>query len=407
MYKGGLVLLSLATALVMTAVTVPGGVVGRVLGVAPARWIGVRSYGIYLWHFPIIALTTPASGRVSLARAGIQVAATIAVAALSWHLVEEPIRHGSLARWWSRLRSPAAGPAWRRGAAGAGALIAGSTALAGVLLAGVIPAIPASLIRGALPAVASAGQPARAGGAAALGPHRGIRRAAGRGDAIVPGRTSCQSVADIGDSTSEGMVSAAYLPDKAQRLGSQYRKVGVGYIRWQISGARSVVETFEGLPNARTAAQQLISDGYQGCWVLALGTNDTADVAVGSPVGLATRIAQMMAVIGGQPVMWVNVRSLLYGGPYAEANMQAWNRALVRACARYPSMRVYDWAAAARPEWFSNDEIHYTPAGYAARAWMIAHALTEAFPATVSGAPASGAAEAGAARASAGGCVVH
>ncbi len=413
MYRGGLVVLSLATVLVMAAVTVPGGLVGRVLGVAPARWIGVRSYGIYLWHFPIIALTTPADGRPSLARDGLQAAATIAVAALSWHLIEEPIRHGALARWWSRLRSPAAGGAWRPRASGAGALVAAgtvaaSTVAAGALLAGVIPALPASLTRDIPAAAAAAGQPAQAGGAAAAGTGhgRGARQAISRGSAIVPGRTGCQSVADIGDSTSEGMISADYLPDKAERLGAQYAGVGVRQVRWEISGARSIVETFEGHPNARTVAQRLIARGYQGCWVLALGTNDTADVAVGSPVGLATRIAQMMAVIGRQPVMWVNVKSLLYGGPYAEANMRAWNRALVRACAKYPNMRVYDWAAVAKSQWFINDEIHYTSPGYAARARLIAHALTEAFPATVSGAPATGSAVAGAGEAPAGGCVV-
>ena len=51
----------------------------------------------------------------------------------------------------------------------------------------------------------------------------------------------------------------------------------------QISGARSIVETWEGQPNARTVAEQL-TGSYNGCWVLALGTNDTADVYVGSPV---------------------------------------------------------------------------------------------------------------------------
>src|SRR5437763_13681978 len=39
-----------------------------------------------------------------------------------------------------------------------------------------------------------------------------------------------------------------------------------------------------------TVGQQLKQEGYQGCWVLALGTNETADVYVGSPVGLAARI---------------------------------------------------------------------------------------------------------------------
>jgi lysophospholipase L1-like esterase len=44
-------------------------------------------------------------------------------------------------------------------------------------------------------------------------------------------------------------------------------------------------------------------------------------------------------------------------------------------------MRVYDWAAAAKDSWFISDGIHYTSAGYAARARLIAYALARAFPA--------------------------
>jgi lysophospholipase L1-like esterase len=71
---------------------------------------------------------------------------------------------------------------------------------------------------------------------------------------------------------------------------------------------------------------------------------------------------------------------LVSGGPYAENQMQLWDSALMRACAHYPNMRVYDWAAAARPGWFIADGIHYTSAGYAARARLIARALAVAFP---------------------------
>ena len=114
--------------------------------------------------------------------------------------------------------------------------------------------------------------------------------------------------------------------------------------------------------------------------MIALGTNDTADVAVGSQVGLMTRIQRMMAAAHGEPVMWVNLRSLLASGPYSEANMLTWNATLLRACARYPNLRVFDWAALARAKWYISDGIHFTSAGYAARGRDIARALAEAFP---------------------------
>ena len=195
-----------------------------------------------------------------------------------------------------------------------------------------------------------------------------------------PVRTSCRAVVHIGDSTSDGLISPDYLPNPRQRISAQYAQVGVTRFISEISGARSIHETYDGQPNAYTVAKQLIQQGYQGCWVLALGTNDTADVYVGSPVSLATRIRQMMSVIGDQPVMWVNVRSLLSGGPYSEGNMLLWNRALLAACASYPNMRVYDWAAAVKAKWFISDGIHFTSAGYAARANLIARGLAAAFP---------------------------
>jgi hypothetical protein len=113
----------------------------------------------------------------------------------------------------------------------------------------------------------------------------------------------------VGDSTSDSLISPDHLPDPALRPAAQYARVGAARLIPEISGGRSIVETLGGQPNADTVAQQLVREGYRGCWVLALGTNDTADVYVGSPVSRATRIEQMMSVIGGQPVMWVNVRS--------------------------------------------------------------------------------------------------
>ena len=62
-----------------------------------------------------------------------------------------------------------------------------------------------------------------------------------------------------------------------------------------------------------------------------------------------------MSVAAGSPVLWVNVKSLLGTGPYAGQNMRLWNEALVEACRAYPNLRVYDWAAVVRNEWFASD----------------------------------------------------
>jgi len=415
-YQGGLVALSVATAGVLAAAACPGSLVGAALGWRPLRWIGVRSYGIYLWHFPVIVLTTPANAPEDLPRAAVQVAASIGLAALSWRFVEEPIRHGALARVWRRLRSR---EAWRAQPATLGNWAAATGCVAVVALAG-------AGLSGAVPVPRSAGPtgtlaagsllpppPPHSGGgagAASTGTSGTDARGAGKpgrksdnskraGDGSDPGRggggtgtgtptasgplrTSCQAVEHIGDSTSEGLISRDYLPNPAQRIPAQYHDVGVRTVHTDISGARSVVEVLPGQINGYDAAQAAYASGFRGCWVIALGTNDTADVAVGSNVGLLTRIERMMKAAHGEPVMWVNLRSLLVNGPYSEANMLTWDNTLVRACARYPNMRVFNWAAYAKTKWYISDGVHFTSAGYAVRGRMIAQALARAFPKT-------------------------
>jgi lysophospholipase L1-like esterase len=120
--------------------------------------------------------------------------------------------------------------------------------------------------------------------------------------------------------------------------------------------------------------------GFRGCWVVALGTNDTANVSAGSSVGRMARIQELMSVANGAPVMWVNVMTLDPSGPWSEANMQVWNDTLRQACHQYPNLRIFDWASAAQDGWFISDGIHYTSAGYAVRARLIAGALARAFP---------------------------
>ncbi|TXR98621.1 acetyltransferase [Bacillus sp. SH7-1] len=98
LYKGGMVLLSIATALLVANLAHPASRIAQFLRFRPLRWIGVRSYGIYLWHYPILTLTTPKvnAGDFSIIRAILQFLLIILIAQISWKFIEKPIRQGAL-----------------------------------------------------------------------------------------------------------------------------------------------------------------------------------------------------------------------------------------------------------------------------------------------------------------------
>ncbi len=169
-------------------------------------------------------------------------------------------------------------------------------------------------------------------------------------------------------------MSTSYLPDPSTRLDAQYAHVGLADQHLEIDGARSIVETHHGSPNARDVAMQIRAGGFHGCWVFALGTTDAANVGAGSRIGPDERIDRMMAVAGSDPVLWVKVKTLLPSGAWSNENMQAFNRALDAAQQRYPNLHTYDWPSVVQDRWFDADGIHYTSEGFAARARMIADA---------------------------------
>ena len=96
LYQGGLLLFSVAAACAVAALAHPGTGLGRLFGWKPLRWLGECSYGIYLWHYPVIVLTSPTintEGPDLLLQIK-QISLSVILAVLSRYLIEDPIRYG-------------------------------------------------------------------------------------------------------------------------------------------------------------------------------------------------------------------------------------------------------------------------------------------------------------------------
>ena len=111
LYRGGFVVVALLSIVVVAAAVHPGArLFGGMLSIPVLRWIGVRSYAIYLWHWPVVVLLGERDvGWPRPAMVLLWTTLTLGLAELSYRLVESPIRHGALSRWYHRLRT-AEGP---------------------------------------------------------------------------------------------------------------------------------------------------------------------------------------------------------------------------------------------------------------------------------------------------------
>jgi len=370
LYPGGLIAATAASMAAIAALAAPGTRLGRWLGCLPLRWLGVRSYGIYLWHYPVIVLTSPEvdTGGLDVGRALLQLAASVLLAALSWKFVEEPIRRGALGRLWARM-SPRAqrrddAPTWtarlrRRllmllsiaAILGSGVSCAsGTTEDAGAQQTAVGSSVrptdgAAVAVQTAPPgagASASERPPAQPGTAAGAGPTRPAGGGASDAAAKPQVQPSGAGVTAIGDSV---------LLDAEPYLKKLLPGIVVdGKVGRQMSQAQSVVD-------------RLKDDGKLGSRiVIELGTNGSfSEKQLKKLLGSLEDAQQIVLVNTRVPRKW----------------QDAVNATLKKTAKDYPNAVLVDWYAASKnhDEYFAKDGVHLRPKGAAAYAALVAEAV--------------------------------
>ncbi|MDQ3705181.1 MAG: acyltransferase family protein [Chloroflexota bacterium] len=127
LYQGGFAALGLVTVAAIAATVHPEArLIPRLLGVVPIRWVGLRSYGIYLWHWPVFMVTRPEldvpfdGPPLFILRMGV----SLALAELSYRYVETPVRTGGLAGAWRALRTRPGVTWWNLAARRSGTAVA-------------------------------------------------------------------------------------------------------------------------------------------------------------------------------------------------------------------------------------------------------------------------------------------
>ena len=317
-FLGGLGLASLASVAVIHAAA-NRGPVASVLGWAPLRWLGERSYGLYLWHWPLIVfavrLAPPTDAELA---ASLAVAVAVLVSAMSYRWVEVPMcRDGigaTLRRWRSALQDRRA----RRPR-----IVATATALAVVLAGAAMWQAPAeseveNMLRVGQDVVIDSADDIESRPEPVPEPSASAR--------------ACQPVAEGAPVTAFGdSVTVAVAP---VLMGRRPGSVAVATVGWQYGDVAAALRQV-------AAAGQL-----QPTVVIATGTNGTIDAA-----DLDSLVSHELA--GRQVAL---VTPSVPGRSWSDQAVQA----VHQVAAAHDNVRLVDWngLAVQHPELTASDRVH-------------------------------------------------
>ena len=369
LYRGGFWAFSVVSGVGVVAASRPGGPLERALGGKVMRWVGTRSYGLYLWHWPVFVFTRP---QLDLALTGtadllFRLGIVVVLAEVSYRLIERPIRSVGLRLWFAALllRVSTAGE-WLQGRASrvqrrwegrtrwdartpralrikpprpgrvrrmpAGQLFMAATIAASILL----------LIAGGEHHTRARGGPSTNPVAAQISASRSgpVPVATPEFDApTAPPAPRTYTV--VGDSVMRGALDVL----KAAMPGATVDAVE----------GRQASVAFD-IVNGLAGRDQIGTDV-----VLHIGTNGTIQPSALDAVLARVSRSRVVLLTDHVPRPWQDLN----------------NRILTEAAHNHPNVHLADWnaAASAHPEWLWPDGIHLRPEGAAAYRDLIADAL--------------------------------
>ena len=340
LYRWGFAAVSLATCLLIVGATAPRTLLGRLLGLPVLRYIGQRSYGLYLWHWPVFVLLRPGHelpGEPWLALC-VRLGVTLALTEVSYRWVEQPVRSYPVRPWQ------------RRGWAGFGVAAALGCAVVAQLY---------------LTHVSAPAQVATATAQPPVTPGQGEQPAAATPDTPPAPETPPASPPPV---PREQLVLTAV--GDSVLLGTQ------GYLTRNLSPV--VVDAEAGRQG--TAGFQRIralrsEDRLADAVLMHLGTNGYLYESGLHEILQELSDRRLVVVMNVHaPRRWI------------EGN----NRMLQRVIPRYPNARLVDWhaVAVAHPEYFGSDGVHLTGRGMHAYVNLVRGVLN---PEAASDAAATGA----------------
>ncbi len=344
LYRGGFLLTSLLTGTVIAVTVHPQGLLNPVLGNRVLVWVGKRSYGLYLYHWPVFVFLRPGVD-VSWGfwpTFAVQMALTLAITEASYRWVEQPIRRYGFKAWVAAITEPL-----RKVAPQAATLW---PVIAAVFVLG----LSIGLVRGA-------STPPPGEGIAASPPDGAVVVDQETTSSTTPTATTLPS--GVTPTTAVTPTAPPFTIPPPVMIGDSVMLGAKTGLENAVEGARVYAKVSRQMSQIPDVIKDVRRDGPFGeVVVIHLGTN--------GPFNSGHFDTAMEALSNISRVYFVNASvPRRYEGQV--------NQALADGVARWDNAYLIDWNATAdgHPEYFVKDGVHLTTEGIKAYSAMIARAI--------------------------------